>query len=167
MNKPNIKFQRTETLLLHLLPLTAFLGLAVPLILGYRNLVILGSYLALPMIIAPVIYLRVRKDSQTISEYGNRNIQCLLICCFLFFFTISIFALCAYETRTILYYLAVTLMSVSVLLQILLFRISKKTALIILVQIMMLILDIIGGGKSKLPLLYRKNRYIRAFLEDR
>jgi threonyl-tRNA synthetase len=24
-----------------------------------------------------------------------------------------------------------------------------------------------GGGKSKLPLLYRKNRYIRAFLEDR
>jgi hypothetical protein len=23
------------------------------------------------------------------------------------------------------------------------------------------------GGKSKLPLLYRKNRYIRAFLEDR
>ncbi len=148
MNERDLKFQTTERFLIYLLPFMAFLGLAVPFIFGQRNLILLGSYLALPMFIAPLIYLKIRNSRQTIPHYSE-YVRYILICCYLFFFSISILILCTYETRTISYYLAVTLMAVSVLLQILLFNTSKKTTIIILVQIMILILDVVWGANLK------------------
>ncbi len=151
MNEQHIKFHITEKFLIYLLPLTAILGLAVPLIFGYYNLVILGSYLALPMIIAPLIYIKIRNNKQTIQKFDNKHLKYIFICCYLFFFTISIYLLCRYETRTLLYYLSVTFMAAAVLLQILLFDTSKskKTSFIILMQIIILVLNIIWGVNLK------------------
>jgi hypothetical protein len=149
LNERNIKFFKTEELLIYLLPLAAFLGLAVPLIFGYHNLVLLGSYLALPMFVAPLIYLKIKNIQFSIQQYDNKYLRYLLICCYLFFLSVSLFLLAIHDTRTVLYYLAVTLMAVSVLLQILLFHTSKKDALITLLQIMILVLGIIWGVNLK------------------
>lgn len=140
----NPKFHLTEKFLIILLPITAFLGLVIPLAFGLHNLVLLGSYLAIPMIAAPLIYITARNSRIKIHYFGEQQYY-PFICCFLFFFLLSILILCVSETRTIFYYLAVTMMALSVLLQILLFETTKKTVLIILVQIMILMLDIIWG----------------------
>jgi cation transport regulator ChaC len=60
-------FRKAERALLYLLPIVGVLGLVVPLALKQYNLTLVGSYLAVPLIVVPIAYLLY------LRHYGRGN----------------------------------------------------------------------------------------------
>ena len=59
--KDNNRFALTEKAVFYLLIILAVGGMTVPILLGNYHLSLLGSYLGIPMILAPVIWHKIRK----------------------------------------------------------------------------------------------------------
>lgn len=57
-----IDFITIGDLILYGLPLVAILGMLIPLVIGMSNLSLLSLYLAVPMIVSPILYLKYCKD---------------------------------------------------------------------------------------------------------
>lgn len=147
-NKYNI-----SNILSIILIILAICGLIIPIIIGLSNLALLGSYLAVPMILGPIAYKLHRKKTFAdkkidLKKPDNQMFSILLILYSMLLF-ISIIFLIKYEVRPIIYYFAIATLSTLILLEILLFDISKNKSLIIISQIMILILNIIYGVTLK------------------
>ena len=147
MDSPETKFAVTNKLILYALPIIGSIGLILPLSIGQYNLSMLGLYLGVPLILGPIIYITCLKKNQKVSKNLNINnhLFSLLLIIYTFCFSITIILLRTHEVRPHLYYLIITLMATSVLLEILLFNASRKKSIIVLVQLMILILDIVWG----------------------
>lgn len=126
------------------MPICAIVGIILPLILGHSNLTLLGLYLGIPMIVAPIIYTRSQNRSFEFVQLEIRNFYLLAIVYFLSF-TASVVLLYAYDIRPYLYYVTISILVTTVLLEILLFAPSSKKSAIILLQIMAVVLNLIWG----------------------
>lgn len=149
MNDSDGKFALTHKLILYTAPIVAIVGVVIPLIFGQFSLSLLGSYLAIPMIFAPFIYLKL-----CLKPYIPRNSKkSLLLALLILYFvgsSISIFLIFFFEIRPIAYYIIITIMATCILLEILLNdRLSRTNVIIILLQIMFLSLNIIYGVSLK------------------
>ena len=144
MNRLNNKFILTSKVFLYLLPILGIAGITVPLIIGQNNLSILGIYLAIPMILAPIIYIKQSKRESSFTIL-NRKLFSLLISLYFICTFISIYLIYTYDVRPHTYHFIIAIMSGLILLEIILFDISNKMTIIILVQIMILLTDIIWG----------------------
>lgn len=142
------KFPFTGKVILYTLPILAFIGIALTLIFRKLNLTLLGSYLAIPMFFAPIIYSKNYKNPYKNSNLNNRSFLFLLIVYFLSL-SISIILLYVFDIRPYSYYVIITLMSTSILFEIILFDITDKKNFIIILQIGILLLDIIWGINLK------------------
>ena len=142
------KFALTGKIILYTLPILAVAGVTLPLLFGQSNLSLLGSYLAVPMFFAPIIYLKYRQNPYKPINFGKRLFLLLLTIYFLCF-SISVLLLDMFEVRPYLYYVIITVMATSILFEIILFDISQKKRIIILLQIIMLNLNIIWGVTLK------------------
>ena len=140
----NDKFILTSKVLLYLLPILGIAGITIPLIIGRSNLFLLGIYLAIPMILAPIIYIKQSKRESSFVIL-NRELFPLLISVYFICTSISIYLLYTYDVRPYTYYFIIAIMSGLILLEILLFELSEKKIVIILLQIMILFTDIIWG----------------------
>lgn len=98
---------------------TAVLGTAVPLLLKQYNLVLLSTYLSIPMLTAAIMWLSIQKN-----EYQTLNscidLSPIFILSFLIIYLISIIALKCFDVRVTFYYVLIALMGVLILSQILL-----------------------------------------------
>ena len=144
MSRMNDKFILTSKVLLYLLPILGIAGITIPLIIGQNNLFLLGIYLAIPMILAPIIYIKQSKRESSFVIL-NRELFPLLISVYFICTSISIYLLYTYDVRPYTYYFIIAIMSGLILLEILLFELSEKKIVIILLQIMILFTDIIWG----------------------
>jgi len=144
MSRLNNKFILTSKIFLYLLPILGIVGIIVPLIIGQSNLSLLGIYLAIPMILAPIIYIKQSKRESSFIIL-NRELFHLLISLYFICTFISIYLLYIYDVRPYTYYFIIAIMSGLILLEILLFEISEKATMIILAQIMILLVDIMWG----------------------
>ncbi|MFX4263313.1 hypothetical protein ACOBQJ_14080 [Pelotomaculum propionicicum] len=146
-NSFNHRLQITGNIMLYLLPAIAVAGLAIPLAFGKNNLALLGSYLAVPMFFSPVIYLKFKNiKSQSISV--NNIYFLLILIVFVLCLMVSLFLLKAFEVRPLIFFILLSIMSTSLLLEIMLFNLEKKTP-VILIQLMALSLLIIWSANLK------------------
>lgn len=136
--------QTVGNILLRLLPVCGILGLALPLAIGQPNLTILGLYLGIPMILAPIIYTRTQNNSSKFVQQELHKYHPFIIFFFLTL-TASIILLYTHDVRPYLYYLTVTIMVTVILLEILLFEHSSRRSVIILLQIMVVVLNLTWG----------------------
>jgi hypothetical protein len=148
MNEVSKKFVLVSKILLYLLPIVGVAGIIFPLIFGQTNLSILGIYLAIPMIFAPIVYLKQREHETDSSTY-NQEFFKLILCIYFICISVSIYLLYSYDIRPVTYYLILAIAYSLIVLEILLFEIKEKEVVIILLQLMILTVDIIWGVTLK------------------
>lgn len=132
----------------YLLPIIGVAGVTIPLIIGQSNLSLLGSYLAVPMILASILYTKQDKYETNFKMLDSKLFP-LFISFYIISISFSIYLLHIFDIRPIIYYLTVTIASVIILLEILLFDISEKNIIVILLQISIVLVDIIWGVTLK------------------
>lgn len=153
------KYVLTGKILLYLLPIMALI--IIPLFFFDPDLALLGSYIAFPMLFAPILYLiyyrrhdvpnigyEIKMSDRKYPVVQNRLFLILLILYFLCI-SVSIILLTIYDTRPIIYYGIITIIATIILFEILSFEISYGKTIIVLVQIMILVLDILWGVTLK------------------
>lgn len=143
------KFSVTNKYALYIIPLSGIIGLIIPLITGHINLFTLGVYLSVPMILAPILFIKFNSQVQgemNLCIIKNFKVSSIL---YIILFNISIIILYTSEIRPISYYLTIATITTLILIQIFNFEISKNKERIILVEIMILMLNIIWGVTLK------------------
>ena len=147
--RSNDKYSFTEKILGIMLIAFALLGSIGPLVIKQYNLSLLGIYLGIPMLLAPIIWLVLStKEIEifSISENTNKLLILIFSWCYLF----SILILHYFPVRTLPYYALVAVMGVLILTQILVSNeLSNKQIKITLLQIILLFLNIIWGVTLK------------------
>lgn len=143
----NHRLELTGNIFLYSLPAIAVAGLMIPMFFGKNNLALLGSYLAIPMFFAPIVYLVFKNTGSKVIILDNIYFRLFLVTFFLCLVS-SLFLLQAFEVRPLIFFLLLSVMSTSILLEILLFDLEKKTP-VILLQIMALSLVIIWSANLK------------------
>ena len=147
MEKVDNKVLSVGNIILYILPILG-VGVIVPLIFGKNNLSLLGSYLAIPLILAPIVYVK-QSGCETNFKIFDRKLFPLPVSLYFIFITISMYLLYTFDIRPIIYYLIIAIASGFILLEILLFDITEKKEIVILLQIAILIVDIIWGVTLK------------------
>jgi len=127
----------------------ALIGMLGPVLLKRYNLSLLGSYLGIPMILAPATWVRVKGNRPRIFVIQLDAIYLLGIAYFLCY-GVSILILDFFPLRNIGYYFLITLMATSILCQILFSsELKGKNSLLILTEIGLLMLNLIWGVNLK------------------
>ena len=137
-------FLPIDKLILYLFPTLGLVGIILPFLMGQINLSILGSYLAIPMVMAPLIYQRYRRNFCEDIIVSNNNFNYFMMV-YILFYLFSLILLYTYAVRPTIYYIMITLIATIILLEIILFELSQKMIYIILFQIAILTLNIIWG----------------------
>ena len=138
-----------EKVTIYLMVGLALLGMLAPLVLGKYNWSLLGSYLGIPMIMAPVVWTRVKRNKAKIFVI-KLDVHYLSAIVFFGCYALSILVLDHYAVRNLGYYLLVAVMGTCILNQILFSgNISKTQCLAILTETGLLMLNIIWGVTLK------------------
>lgn len=124
--------------------IVAILGITLPLLMRQGNLALLGLYLAIPMILAPVLYVRHKNNKVSFNEIDSKYYY-LFPAVYFMFLAISIILLYTNSVRPYSYYAVIALMATLILVQILFFPTSRSRTMLILFQSTILLLDIIWG----------------------
>lgn len=130
------------------LPLVSSLAVLGLYLLGLRSFAILGMYVAIPSILAPILY-RYGSDVETTAD-GTRihQIHKLLITCYLALTAVSIVLLATYSIRPYSYYVVVAGLALVVLAQIQQYS-AETSQGPILAQIVLLHLNLVWGVTLK------------------
>ncbi|MDD1660404.1 MAG: hypothetical protein LUQ62_04270 [Methanomicrobiales archaeon] len=144
------KFSLTERIIATGCMVAAILGIAFPLAVGQPSFAILGSYLAIPLFVAPLLYLRTRagRDEWRESLPKNRLFPVVLLV-FTALFSLSVLSLSQSPVRHLTYYLLVTGMGLCILLEILLVAPSGPRVPVLLCQTGVLYLNLVWGVTMK------------------
>ncbi|MDW7731745.1 MAG: hypothetical protein SCH66_04865 [Methanolobus sp.] len=138
------KYKMTFGLVLFGSYVMAFVGLIIPFLIGQLNLTLLGTYLAVPMLLAPLVYAVQNRNTGYLPEMKEEYFK-LFLSAYFIFFSISLVLLKVNQIRPYSYYAVIAIMALTILMQILFFKSSQKRSWIILFQIMILMLDVIWG----------------------
>ncbi len=145
-----IKINRITKTLMFIFPCIAMAGLLIPVLIGKPRLSLLGTYLAIPLLLAPFVYFRTHNNSMIINiHFHNKRYFKLCTILFLVISIISISILCKYPIRTMAYYFLISILATILLIQILLFNLSRNNIIIILIEISLLLINIIWGVTFK------------------
>lgn len=142
------KYNISAKLIIITLPAIAIISLIMTVLFKQYNLFILGSYLAIPMILAPVIF-KYTNDKNRQKILLNKSCFMIAIIIYFLFYGISLVLLKSFDTRPLSYYLLLSLMATIILIEILLFNESVNKTRIILLQIMILLLNVLWGVNLK------------------
>jgi hypothetical protein len=137
-------FDLLGKLVLYALPALSVLGALALLMLKQYQYLILSVYLIVPIILAPLAYLALRRKQETGSSVGDELFKFLvagLLICFAFSLTL----LYAFNVRPTAYYFAVVAMGTLIFIQILRARITPGKVALILLQVMALAPNLCWG----------------------
>lgn len=130
------------------LPLVSSLAVISSYLLGLRSFAILGLYVAVPSILAPVLYRYGSDIETTAAGTRNRHIHKLLLSGYLALTAVSIVLLATSPVRPYSYYLVVAALAVVVLAQIVQYS-AETSRWPILAQIVLLYLNLVWGVTLK------------------
>ncbi len=142
------RFGSTAKVILYASPLVGAVGIGIPLLLGMFNFALLGSYLGIPLIFAPLIYYRYRENHCVLVKCDDR-IFIELVAIFFVCVSLAIMVIYIYDVRPVLFYVLVALMSMLILFEILLFDDPGNKSRVILFQSMILMLCILWSVNMK------------------
>lgn len=139
----------SEKVLAYLLITLALVGMIGPILFKKFNLSLLGSYLGIPMILAPVTWVKVKNNQARIFVF-KINFFYLLSTIYLICYALTILVLDHYVVRTVPYYFFIAFMGTCILCQILNARdLSPMARFVILLEIAFLVLNIVWGVTLK------------------
>ncbi len=147
-DKPNLMFNVTGKAILYASPVVGILVFLVLFALKSWNLMVLCSYLVIPMILGPLVFLVYSKKPPRGISLGDRAFRLLLI---LFFagYALSVLLLNVYEVRPYAYYVIIAVIATVLMLEIMLFDGARRSTMTILLQVSMLALNIIWSINLK------------------
>lgn len=134
--------------IVYCMPFIGILGVVIPILFGKFSLSLLGLYLALPMVSAPITYFILEGKKSKDNKINSQFFKVFLLIYFVLF-AISILELYRYEVRSYLYYILIVIMGTTILIEILTLDISNKKIYTLLFQIMILSLNINWGVTFK------------------
>ena len=145
----NNKLVLSEKVTIYLLISLAMMGMIFPLLMHKYNWSLLGSYLGVPMILAPVTWMKV-KNNQARIFLLQFDIHYFLGIVFCLCYAVSLLVLDFYPVRTTAYYLLAAVMGTCILCQILFSgHLSRNARGAILLETGLLMLNIIWGVNLK------------------
>ncbi|WP_424359200.1 hypothetical protein [Methanocella sp. MCL-LM] len=147
-DKPSFLYDLTGDTVLYALPVLGLLGVFALLALKQWNLLVLGTYLIIPVVIGPILFLAYRRRKCGKVWADGQSFKFLLII-YLITFSLSLILLNIYETRTFLYYALIAAIAAVIMLQIMLFNKRQVSVPVVLAQISMLVLNIIWSINLK------------------
>ncbi len=151
LHSPDSLFGLIHKLLLYLLPVLAIAGIAAPLALEQYNFSLLGCYLAIPMFLSSLIFLKYKGYSieRKGSSFEPKNFEArffiLSVCLYSLAYIASLCLLRAFFVRPFAYYALIALMMSLILFNIMFFKVEGINSTIILFSCMALVLNIIWG----------------------
>lgn len=142
------RFRITGTVFLYVLPILAVAGVGATIAMRLDSLSVVALYLAIPMLVGPLWYLRFRRNS---SMESNLNDRLFLLLVFIYSAGLlaSLILLYTFEVRPFAYYAVIGVIATSIFLEILLFGNPRRRSRLILLQTAVLSLDIIWGVTLK------------------
>lgn len=155
----HIDFHRIATVLAVLFPLVGIAGVVGPYLLGLTNLALLATYIAVPSLLAPLLYLYI-SNADTVQATVNataeadvtargRNVNKLLMAGYFVLLAASVVLLVSSEVRPYSYYVVIAGLAVVVLAQVLRFSPDTRRAWPLLAQIVLLQLNLVWGVTLK------------------
>lgn len=147
-DRPSFLYDLTGNAVLYAVPVLGLLGVFAMLILRQWNLLVLGTYLIIPVVIGPILFLAYHRKKCGNLWADGQSFKFLLII-YLIAFSLSLILLYTYETRTFLYYALIAVAATTIMLEITLFDKQYASAPAILAQISMLVLNIIWSINLK------------------
>lgn len=147
-DRPSFLYDLTGDAVLYAVPVLGLLGVFALLALKQWNLLVLGTYLIIPVVIGPILFLAYRRRKCGNAWADEQSFRFLLII-YLIGFSLSLILLYTYETRTFLYYALIAAIAAVIMLEIMLFDKRHVSVPVILAQISMLVLNIIWSINLK------------------
>lgn len=141
-------FQTIATVLAVLIPLVGLAGAGGAFLLGFGSMALLAIYVAVPSILAPVLYLYATGTEVEFVE-RNRHVDGLLLAGYFALQGVAVLLLATNEVRPHSYYATIAALAVVVLLQILRFSPERRRVWPILGQIVLLHLNLVWGVTLK------------------
>ncbi|MGA9141660.1 MAG: hypothetical protein WBZ29_15655 [Methanocella sp.] len=135
-------------LAIYTFPPLGLLGILGLVALKQYQFLILGIYMLVPIICAPLVYLAIRNRKEAGADAGSHEFK-LLLAGFLLFFSFSVALLYAFDIRPVLYYVVIAAMATIILLEILRSEITQGKTIVILLQIFAMSLNISWGVALK------------------
>ena len=148
VGRPAFLYDLTGGAVLYAIPVLGLLGVAALLVLQQWNLLVLGTYLIIPVVLGPVLFLVYSRRKRGNDQADKLTFRFLLIV-YLINFSLSLILLHTFETRTFLYYALIAIIATLIMLEILLFDKRHVSVPVILAQISMLVLNIIWSINLK------------------
>ncbi|HMK45795.1 MAG TPA: hypothetical protein VK436_04155 [Methanocella sp.] len=145
---PEAMFRKMGTAIIYLLPVIGITGIIATIVIGQIYFLILSTYLIVPLLFASALYRKLRVEEENPKNLGENAFKLLLVA-FLLCYTISLILLTVSEVRPIIYYFTMVILTVTVLMEILMFEPAKEKIAIILLQIMALMLNVNWGVTLK------------------
>lgn len=142
------RFGITGTAFLYVLPVLAIVAVSATVAMNLYSLSVVALYLAIPMLVGPLWYLRFRRSPCTELNLGNQFFL-LLVFIYTAGLLVSVVLLCTADVRPFAYYVVIGVIATSIFLEVLLFSGSKRRSTLILTQTIILSLDIIWGVTLK------------------
>lgn len=141
----------TSTTLSYTLLTVSILGLSIPLLIGYYNLFLLGIYLAIPMVLGPVVYRKTRSiKPMSIQIVRVKNGFRWITLLYILVYTISIHVLKFYTIRPLHYFLLIAILGMLFVFQIFAIKCFTNTKVMILqLELIALFLNLIWGVNLK------------------
>lgn len=143
-----VDLRRAAKVLAVLLPFVGVAGVVGPYLLGFTSLAVLATYVALPSLLAPVLYLSVTDAEAPVAEH-DRRVGKLLLSAYFAFQAVSVVLLVTNDTRPYSYYAVVAVLALIILLQILHYSTDSAHSAVILIQIVLLHLNVVWGVTLK------------------
>ncbi|CAJ37117.1 hypothetical protein [Methanocella arvoryzae] len=147
-DRPSFLYDLTVDAVLYAIPVLGLLGMAALLVLQQWNLLVLGTYLIIPIVLGPILFLAYSRRKCGNGHVNGLTFRFLLIV-YLINFSMSLILLYTFETRTFLYYALIAIIATLIMLEILLFDKRQVSVPVILAQISMLVLNIIWSINLK------------------
>ena len=141
-------FGLTGKLAVYAFPYLGVLGAFGLVLLGMDEYLILSSYLILPIIVTPLVYLWVNKRVERATDSPQDDFSYLLAG-YLLLFAFSVLLLYAFAVRPVVYYIAVAAMATIVFVEVLRARLTPGRTGVILLQIMAMMLNVFWGVTLK------------------
>ncbi len=137
------------TAAMYLLPIIGLAGIVVTTVLGQTNFLILSLYLVIPLLLVSILFRSLGSRDEAAAASLDEGSFRLLLVAYLLCYSLSAILLTVYDVRPLAYFLIVTTMTVTVLIQIMKFKVTGEKVVLVLLQILGLVANLNLGVTLK------------------
>ncbi|CAJ37102.1 conserved hypothetical protein [Methanocella arvoryzae MRE50] len=134
---------------MYLLPIIGIAGIVLTTALGQTNFLILSLYLVIPLLLVSILFRSLSTREESTSASLDEGTFRLLLVAYLLCYSLSAILLTVYDLRPLAYFLIITTMTITVLIQIMKFSPTRERIALVLLQIMGLVANLNLGVTLK------------------